>query len=263
MSEGLDTAVRVLAVLAGPALGSFAALLADRLPRGEPVVLTRSRCRECGATLRAREMIPLVSWLWLRGRCARCGAPVPAWLWQAEVLGLGCGVAAAVLGAGPAQVLLGVLVLCCLLALALADLGHFRLPDPLTLGLGALALALAAAGDGSGWPPLPDRLAEAALGAVAGGGAFWALRVGYRALAGREGLGMGDVKLMAGLGALVGLWALPMVTLLAGVAALASAALRALRRGRRLRGAQRLPFGAYLALSGGVVWLWLQLQGPI
>ena len=77
---------RVLVVVLGPAMGSAAALLADRLPRGEPVGLTRSRCRSCGRVLGARELVPVLSWLWQRGRCAGCGAAIPAWLLQAENL---------------------------------------------------------------------------------------------------------------------------------------------------------------------------------
>jgi len=250
-----DEGLRVLVALAGPAAGSCAALLADRLPRGEPVALARSRCRACGGVLRWHELVPLVSWLAQRGRCRRCGATIPAGLVQAELVGLGFGLGAAFLAPTPLAALIGALFMWCLLALALADLRFFRLPDPLTAVLAVLGLGLMLAGDGSGWPAWPERLADAALGAVAGGGSFLALRLGYRALAGREGMGLGDVKLMAGIGAGLGVAALPMVALLAGVSALVVAGLRAWRRGRGLRRTGRVPFGAFLALAAAAVWL--------
>lgn len=255
MSGAEADVARVLVVLLGPAMGSAAALLADRLPRGEPVGLTRSRCRSCGRLLGARELVPVLSWLWLRGRCAGCGAAIPAWLLQAEIAGLALGIGAALVGAGAGQVLLGAGVLWCLLALALADLRHFRLPDVLTAALLVLALALAVIGDGRYWPGWPERLAGALAGAALGAGVFALLRAGYRWRAGREGLGAGDVKLMAGIGALTGPGALALVTLVAGLSALAVAGWRAWRRGRRLRRDARMPFGAFLALSAALVWL--------
>jgi len=143
-----------------------------------------------------------------------------------------------------------------LLALALADLRVFRLPDPLTGALAVLGVGLMLAGDGSGWPDWPDRLVTSGLGAAAGGGgSFLALRLGYRFMAGREGMGLGDVKLTAGIGAGLGVAALPVVALLAGVSALVVAGLRAWRRGRGLRRTGRVPFGAFLALAAAAVWL--------
>ena len=255
MSMIWDDGVRVLVALTGPAAGSCAALLADRLPRGEPVVMARSRCRSCGAVLRWYELVPVVSWLAQRGRCRHCGAPVPGRLVQAELVGLLFGLGAAILAPTPVAALLAALFLWCLLALALADLRFFRLPDPLTAALAVLGVALMLAGDGTGWPEWPDRLVASALGALAGGGSFLALRLGYRLITGREGMGLGDVKLMAGIGAGLGAAALPVVTLLAGVSALVVAGLRAWRRGRGLRRAGRVPFGAFLALAAAAVWL--------
>lgn len=255
MSMIWEEGMRLLVALTGPAAGSFAALLADRLPRGEPVVMGRSRCRSCGAALRWYELVPLLSWLVQRGRCRRCGGMIPARLVQAELVGLLFGLGAALLAPTPIAALLAGLFLWCLLALALADLRFFRLPDPLTMALAVLGLGLMLAGDGTGWPAWPDRLVASALGAAVGGGSFLALRLGYRLITGREGMGLGDVKLMAGIGAGLGAAALPVVTLLAGVSALVVAGLRAWRRGRGLRRAGRVPFGAFLALAAAAVWL--------
>ena len=233
----------LLLVLIGPAMGSFAALLAERLLRGEPVVMARSACRSCGARLEARDLVPLLSYPLLRGRCRHCAAAIPARLWQAEWAGLGLGALAVALAAGPAEAVWSALWLWCLLALAMADLQRFRLPDPLTAALLVLGLGLA-------WPDWQ----AAALGAAIGAGAFLALRLGYGAATGREGMGLGDVKLMAGIGAGLGPLALPGVALIAAGAALLIAGLRAWTRGRRLHRLGRVPFGAYLATAAMAVW---------
>lgn len=80
-----------LTLLLGAPMGSFAAFMADRLPRGEPVMLARSSCRSCGQVLRWWEMIPILSYVVLRGRCARCGDKIPPRLFQAELAGLALG----------------------------------------------------------------------------------------------------------------------------------------------------------------------------
>jgi leader peptidase (prepilin peptidase) / N-methyltransferase len=248
-----------LIALAGPAMGSFAALLADRLPRGEGVVAARSRCRSCKAPLGARDLVPILSYLWLRGRCRHCGAAIPGWVGQAEWAGLGLGLLAVGLSggtpqagvaqaglaqAGLAQAGLAALWLWCLLALALSDLRAYRLPDVLTGALLALGFAMT-------WPDWDG----AALGAAVGAGAFAALRLAYRALAGREGMGFGDVKLMAGIGAGLGAPALPMVALIAAGGALIAAAGTALRRGRLPRRRSAVPFGAWLSAAAVAVWV--------
>lgn len=239
--------------LTGAAAGSFVALVAERMLRGEGWVRGGSRCLSCKAPLRARDLVPLVSWPLLRGRCAHCGAPIPSVLWQAEVTGAAMGIAAAFSAADPARALLLAVWMWSLLALALADLRRFRLPDGLLAVSAALGLALTLAGDGTGWPDMAERLAWALTGALAGGGAFWAIRAGYWLATRREGMGLGDVLLIAALGLALGPLALPLVVLLAALAALALALLRARRRGRSLGRLGRIPFGAALALAGAAV----------
>lgn len=240
----------IFLILLGPAMGSFMALLADRLPRGEPVGAVRSACRSCGAVLTPFELVPILGFLWLRGRCRACGAAIPQWLLYAEILGLGGGVLAVAAGGGPAEMALSALFLWLLLGLGLADLLWYRLPDPLTASLAVVALGMAAFGLGMASGPVAS-LAGAALGS---GGAL-ALRWGYRRLRGREGMGMGDVKMLVGLGAFTGPLALPNLLLLASCLAIAGAVLIRPKGGQGTIAASRpMPFGAAMALAAAVLW---------
>jgi|SRR6056297_462098 len=230
-------------LVTGAAAGSFLALWADRLPRDEGVVLRGSRCRGCGARIGWRDLVPVLSWLWLGGRCRACGAAIPRWLWHAELGGVALAALAILVAPAPATMALGALWLWLLMGLALCDLAAMRLPDPLNAALLAAGLGLGALGPGTG---------ASLVGAGLGAGAFLAIRLGYHALRGREGLGLGDVKLMAGIGAGLGWQALPLVALAAALAALGVTL--ALRRGKVARDAE-IPFGAYLCAAAALVWL--------
>lgn len=244
----------VLTVFLGAPMGSFAALLADRLPRGEPVVFARSVCRSCGQVLRWWEIVPILSYILLRGRCVRCGAAIPPRLFQAELAGLVLGIVAVWAGLG----LLGAMALWCLLALILSDLVHYRLPDLLTFALLMLALGLAAFPAGAG-ALNTDLLWQAVIGAAVGAGVFLGISWTYRALRGRAGMGVGDIRLMGGIGALVvpasGWVGLAMVTLIAGIAGLVLGLIRAMQRGRALNAKTPVPFGACLAMAAVIVWV--------
>jgi leader peptidase (prepilin peptidase)/N-methyltransferase len=226
--------------LLGLAVGSFVATLALRWPRGEGMS-GRSRCDGCGATLGVAELVPLLAFLVQRGRCRRCGAAIdrrhPAIEAAAALIG-----AAALLAVPGPPGLAGALLGWMLLALFVLDLEHYWLPDALTLPLLALGLLLGPA-------PFEARLLAAALG----GGAMLAVLLGFRALSGRDGMGLGDVKLTAALGAWLSPERLPTLILLAALMGLALAALLGWRRGRAA--ARRVPFGACLAAAGFALWL--------
>ena len=236
-------------ILSGAAIGSFLAAWADRLPRGESIVTTPSSCRACGMRIAWRDLLPVVSWLALSGRCRGCGAAIPRRLFYAEISGAVLTIIAIWVAATPVDMMLGALWLWCLFGLLLCDLSDFRLPDPLTGLLVLTGVALAVADP---WRGIGDAL----LGAGVGAGAFLAIRIVYQVVRGREGLGLGDVKLMAGIGAGLGWAALPMVALVASIGALALTGLRTLR-GKRASGGTEIPFGAYLSAAAALVWLWL------
>ncbi|TWB71820.1 leader peptidase (prepilin peptidase)/N-methyltransferase [Nitrospirillum amazonense] len=235
-------------LIAAPFVGSFLGVVVTRLPEGRSVVWGRSACDRCGHTLGPASLVPVLSYLWSRGRCRHCAAPIDAFHPAIEL--------AAVLPPLCLAFLMPLdsLTLCAgaglgwvLLALAWIDLRHMILPDVLTLPLAAAGILVAWVQDGR----LPiDRLAAAAA-AYAG---LVLLEVLYRRFRGRDGIGRGDAKLLAAGGAWVGPAALPQVLLTAALAGLlAMAALRL--AGRRVDAATPIPFGPCLALGIWAAWL--------
>jgi leader peptidase (prepilin peptidase)/N-methyltransferase len=234
-------------VAAAPFIGSFLGVVVRRLPAGRGIVAGRSACEACGHTLSPLEMVPVVSFLALRGRCRACGAPIaPAHL-GIELAALAVAVSAALVVQGGPFLWAGCVFGWFLLTLGWIDANTFRLPDVLTLPLIVLGLAEAA------WME-PDRLTSRAIAAVAGFGALWLLATFYRLLRKREGLGLGDAKLIAAIGAWVGIAALPWVAVFGSVLALFWA-LGLRLRGTRITGTLRLPFGPFLAAAGWGIWL--------
>ena len=234
-------------VLAAPFVGSFLGVLIRRLPAGRGVILGRSACESCGRALAPWDLVPLASWLALRGRCRACGAAI-SWFHPAvELAATAVALAAVWAGNSVTEVWFGCLLGWTLLALAWIDWDWLRLPD-------ALTLPLIVAGLVATWLLDPPALADHAGAALAGYAALRGLNALYRRLRGRDGLGAGDAKLFAAGGAWVGLAALPWLLLLAALAGLGVAALRRLR-GERLAATTALPFGTCLALALWLAWL--------
>jgi leader peptidase (prepilin peptidase)/N-methyltransferase len=231
-----------LGALLGLVAGSFLATLVIRWPEGQPLS-GRSRCDSCGAGVAWADLVPLLGWLALKGRCRACGAAIDPRHPLFEIMAAAIGLLAMLAVPGP-QGLWGAVLGWVLLALLALDLQHYWLPDRLTLPLLALGLA-------GGMGTLPERL----LGAATGGGGLLLLALLYRWLRGREGLGLGDVKLMAALGAWLSLGLLGPLLLAASVAGLAFAAVSRWRRTAEDGAVMRVPFGACLALAGFPMWL--------
>jgi len=230
-------------VMAAPFVGSFCGVLIGRWPLGQSVVLGRSACMSCGATLGAAELVPVLSYAVLRGRCRSCKAPIAAFHLWVELAAAGIAVSAAAAGAEGAQLWSSCVLGWTLLTLGWIDTISMRLPDKLTLPLILCGLTEA-------WLLEPDTLTSRAFAAAIGYTGFSAIRVFHARLRGRQGLGLGDAKLLAAAGAWVGLSALGSVVLIAAVAAL----LWALRR-LRPDPAERIPFGPFLSAATWVVWL--------
>jgi leader peptidase (prepilin peptidase)/N-methyltransferase len=229
----------------GLLVGSYVATLTLRWPQGRSTSSGRSACDGCGRTLAAYELVPLLSFAALRGRCRTCGAKIDLRHPAIEVAAGAIGAVALWLYPD-ASGLLGAAFGWVLLTLAILDSEHFWLPDALTLPLLGAGLALGLSFD----PPWPDRL----LGAAAGYGTLTLLAIGYRRLRGRQGLGGGDPKLLGAIGAWLGWQALPFVLLLAALLGLLAAGIAQLR-GRRITAQTRLPFGVPLAVAAWATWL--------
>lgn len=240
-----EPAVWSLTVLA-PVVGSFLGVIVGRLPDGLPIAWVRSRCDICGAQLRAADLVPIFSWLAAKGRCRYCGHAV-SWFYPGiELASLAVAVMAVSIDGGHA-IWLNCILGWWLLTLAWIDLRCWLLPDVLTLPLVIAGLAAAVVFD-------PDQLVDRAIGAAVGYLVLLGVAMLYRLLRGREGLGRGDAKLLAGSGAWLGASALPQVIFLAAALALIGAA--CLRfAGRRLDAQTALPFGPFLALATWALWL--------
>jgi len=237
----------ILAVILAPIIGSFLGAVVTRVEAPRSIVFGRSCCDSCGATLAPHELVPLVSWLASRGRCRRCSQPIGLFYPFVEL--------AAVAIAGWAITVFSgwVLWASCvlgwtLLALAVIDYKHYVLPDFLTLPLIPFGLVVTWAND-------PLALADHLAGVAAGFGFVVILREVYRRLRKREGIGLGDAKLLAASGAVVSWQALPSVILIASVTALALAVFRT-SQGANMSLADRMPFGAFLCLATWIVWLY-------
>ena len=234
-------------LLAAPFVGSLLGVLIRRLPAGQPVALARSCCEGCGVVLEARDLVPLLSYAALRGRCRRCGVGIAPFHWHVEAAaalvplsamaaGLQGDVLWAVSGAGWV-----------LLALAWIDAEWMILPDVLTLPLVLAGLTAV-------WWFAAEELADHAAAAGLGWLALWAVAAVYRRVRQRDGLGEGDAKLLAAIGAWVGLAGMADVLLGSALAGLAWAGLLRLR-GRTMLATTALPFGPFLALAGWAVML--------
>lgn len=229
--------------------------VADQRTGSQPtfnLVFPRSSCPRCNAPIAPWQNIPLVSWAVLRGRCANCGSSISARYPFIEALtGVLSGVVAWKFGFGwPA--LAGLVLTWYLIALAFIDLDHQLLPDALTLPLLWLGLFTSFWGGPGNEQEIPVDLRSSLLGAMAGYVSLWSVYHLFRLLTGKEGMGYGDFKLFAALGAWFG-WQmlLPIILIAASVGSIAGIGLITLRR--HDRGAP-MPFGPFLAASG---WLML------
>ena len=234
--------VLLAAALFGLCIGSFLNVVIYRLPLGQSLATPPSRCRNCGYSLRWFDNIPVLSWALLRGRCRQCGTGVS---WQYPLVEL---ITAALFvlvvwltPIGPLVVSRLVLV-SILVALFGIDLEHQILPNSITLP-GILVGLMFSAITPPGWK-------DALLGTLLGAGVLYGIAAAYYAVRREEGLGMGDVKMLAMIGAFLG-WKAVLVTLVLSSfsgAAIGMALIAAQRGGMKLA----LPFGTFLAIGAAV-----------
>lgn len=226
-----------------------AELTGEEVPAAErlSLALPGSRCPHCGHALRARENIPLLSYLFLRGRCSACAQPIGA---RYPLVEAGTALLSLLVvwhfgvtwEAGAALVLTWGLIV-----LAGIDIDTQLLPDSITLPLLWLGLLLSLAG---GFASPRDAILGAALGYLF----LWTIYQGFKLITGREGMGYGDFKLFALFGAWLGWQALPMILILSSVVGAVIGLALLTRRGQDRH--TPLPFGPYLAAAGWLALLW-------
>jgi len=237
-------------VAAAPFIGSFLGVVAKRAESPRTIVIGRSVCPHCGVRLGVADLVPVLSWVASRGRCRQCRQPI-GWFYPAIELAAVIVAIWAALSTEGAVLWVSVGLGWTLLALAATDGEHYLLPDYLTLPLAAGGLAVTWVFDR---PDFRDHV----IGAAAGLFVIIGIHSLYKALRGREGIGLGDAKLFAAAGAWVSWTGLPSVMLLAAVSGLAYALAR---NGFTTMpaGSERIPFGAFLCFGLWVVWLY----GPV
>jgi leader peptidase (prepilin peptidase) / N-methyltransferase len=239
-----------------PSVGSAATTTstAQAVPERLTLSTPGSACPVCKAPIKAWQNIPVVSWLLLRGRCASCKTKISV---RYPLLELATGLLSAWVawhfGFGAAAAC-GLLVTWALIALTGIDIDHQLLPDSITLPLmwaGLLAGVIVGPIAGS---PIPVSAHDAIIGAVSGYVSLWLVFHTFRLITGKEGMGYGDFKLFAALGAWLGWKLLPLVILLSAAAGALLGILMIVLRGRD-RSAP-MPFGPYLAAAGWIAMLY-------
>jgi len=231
------------AALFGAVIGSFLNVCIHRLPRGTSIVWPASACPACGRPLSWFENIPIASYLFLRGRCRTCGAPISARYLVIEALTAAM-FAVAWWYYGPGPMLISRLIFgCALIVLFAIDLEHHLLPNVITLTGIVIGFLLSFTTDQPGWR-------SSLIGIVAGGGVLFLIAEIYYRVRHEEGLGMGDVKMLAMMGAFLG-WPLAILSLMiASVAGtIIGIGLIITRRGTMK---YALPFGTFLAIGAAV-----------
>jgi leader peptidase (prepilin peptidase) / N-methyltransferase len=263
------------AFLAGACIGSFLNVCIHRLPVDESVVQPRSRCPCCRTPIAWYDNVPILSWVALGARCRTCGTAIsPRYPLVEAATGALAVLAVARFGPTPAA-LVAFAFTAALLVVTAIDLDHKIIPDEVSKP--GIAVGLAA----SFLPGHPAPL-DALAGALAGGGLLWLVAWAYERATGVEGMGFGDVKLLAMMGAFAGWQALPAILLISSVTGsvvgIAAIAGRAIGRGRRIarrlgpgavlpyarRTARRteIPFGPFLALAGALAFYRPDLRLP-
>ena len=237
----------VLVVYLGAAVGSFLNVVIYRVPLGDSVVSPRSRCPGCQQNIAWYDNIPVLSWLFLLGKCRNCGQGISSRYPFVELITAMIAVVVFAQTGLDAAFFVQFAFACALVAVAYIDLDHQIIPDVISLPGIVVGLLVAAIG---GWAQLLD----AVVGVLVGGGILLTVAWVYEWMAGREGMGGGDVKLLAMIGAFLG-WQGVLLTLLLG-SLLGSAIGIVLMTSRGADRRLAIPFGPFLSLGALVTLFW-------
>jgi leader peptidase (prepilin peptidase) / N-methyltransferase len=245
----MDTLLTIYLTAVGAALGSFLNVAIVRWPAEESVIRPRSRCPGCGSPIAWYDNIPVVSWLLLRARCRTCARGIsiqyPAVELTVALVWLGMA-----LWHGPGlEAVRGSILFTILLGIGIIDARHRIIPDQLSLGGAVLALAIAA------WPGgFP--LVAALVGGITAYALMWLVKLGGEALLRKPALGVGDIHMMAMIGAFLGLPGALLTILLGSMLGLLIGVPLAWVRGDLQAMGTYLPLGTFLAMGAAVTYLW-------
>ena len=229
----------------GLCLGSFLNVCIHRIPQRKSIVRPGSTCPGCGSKIQARDNIPVLSYLLLSGRCRRCGRKISPRYPLVEALTGAFALAVFLRFGWSPESFIYLAFICALTAVTFIDLDHRIIPD--VISLPGILLGFAAAG-----PLNAVTLAEAALGILLGGGSLYAVALIYRTLRKAEGMGGGDIKLLAMIGAVIGWKGVVFTLFSASFLGSAAGLLVVWRSGGDMRHA--LPFGPFLS-AGAILHL--------
>lgn len=243
-------ALVLLITILGLVVGSFLATLVVRLPLGQSIIFGRSHCDACGTTLRPWQLVPVIGWLWQKGRCQFCDGPISS-IYVVMELGAAATCLWSLAVVPPTILIPSIALGWLLLTLAVMDWRYLRLSDALTLPLAVLGLITA-------WTLARVSFFDHIVGMFAGAAFLYGVNAAYRFVRRRDGLGMGDVKLAGAAGAWLGWQGLPSVFVLAAGAALALLLVHRLL-GTMIDWHMKVAFGSYLCFGTWIVWLY----GPI
>ena len=230
----------------GLAVGSFLNVCIHRLPRRASIMRPRSRCPQCDYELRWYDNIPVVSYALLRGRCRQCGTRISVRYPIVELVTLGVFLLHYAVFGWSALLAVRLIFACALIVLFAIDLEHHLLPDAITLPGIAAGLIFSLV--------VPPGIVDSFIGTIVGGGVLWAIGEAYYRFAGQEGMGGGDVKMLAMVGAFLG-WKLVIVTLFLSsiLGSVIGLVVIASRRGGMK---YALPYGTFIALGALVASLY-------
>lgn len=242
-----DAIALIFIALLGLCVGSFLNVVIARVPEGRSIVYPGSACLHCAKSIAWYDNLPVLSYALLQGRCRNCREPIS---WRYPAVELACGLLFVLAyqrfetGTALAAALI---LLAGLVAITAIDLDHQIIPDVLSLPGIALGVLLSVAPGGIGWAP-------SLLGVLLGGGVFVVIIVASTLVLGQAGMGVGDVKLGAMLGAFLG-WKLALLAILLSTILGGPMAVALLATGRKSR-KDPIPFGPFLALGGLISLFW-------
>ena len=235
----MTVASAVLITVFGTIVGSFLNVCIHRLPLRKSLMWPGSHCPHCQSPVKPYDNVPILGYLWLRGRCRTCRAPISIQYPLVELITGAVFLGAYLLFDSPAVLVTRLLFACAMIVLFVIDLEHRILPDAITLPGIALGFLFSLF--------LPPGWRDSLIGIVLGGGSLWLLGEVYFRIRHEEGMGFGDVKMLAMIGAFLG-WQLMLLTLVLGslLGSIVGMTIIALNRGDMK---YALPFGTFLALG--------------